>query len=72
MNAFEAVTIVVAVVAIVVAVASYLRVNRAIDQLGHGGRMWFDHAADQPIEGRPNEDERDEPIPKRPLRGRPE
>jgi hypothetical protein len=72
MNAFEIVTLVVAVVAIALAVTSYFRLNRVIEQLGRGGQTWFDHAEDHPVEERPSEDDRDEPIPKRPLRGRPD
>ena len=71
MNAFEVVTIVVALVAIVVAVITYLRLSRVIDQLGHGGTRWFDHAEDAKPEERPSEDDRDAPIPKRPVRGWP-
>jgi hypothetical protein len=72
MNAFEVVTIVVCVVALLLAATSYFRVNRAIDQLGRQGRTWFDHREDMADADRPNEDDRDAPIPKRPLRGRPE
>ncbi len=72
MSAFEAVTFLVAVAAIVLAVFSYLRLNRALSELGRGGTNWFDHGEDLPIEDRPSEDDPDAPIPKRPLRGRPE
>jgi hypothetical protein len=70
-NAFELVTIVVAVVALVLAAISYFRLNRVVDRLGRSGQVWFDHREDMNIESRPNEDERDDPIPRRPLRGRP-
>jgi hypothetical protein len=72
MNAFAIVTIVVSVTAIVVSAATYLRVNRALDQLGRRGGTWFDHSEDLDISERPSEDDRDEPIPRRPLRGRAE
>jgi hypothetical protein len=72
MSAFEVVTFVVAVAAILLAVFSYLRLNRALSDLGRRGSNWFDHEEDLPIEDRPSEDDRDAPIPKRPLRGRPE
>jgi hypothetical protein len=72
MNAFEVVTLVVCIVALLVATASFLRVNRAIDQLGRRGSTWFDHSEDVAADDRPSEDERDDPIPKRPLRGRPQ
>jgi hypothetical protein len=72
MNAFEVVTFVVAVAAILLAVFSYLRLNRALSELGRRGGTWFDHQEDLPIEERPSDDDVDAPIPKRPLRGRPE
>jgi hypothetical protein len=71
-NAFEVVTLIVAVVAIVLAASSYFQLQRVLGELGRGGRSWFDHAEDQDVSTRPNEDDRDDPIPKRPLRGRPE
>jgi hypothetical protein len=72
MRAFEIVTIVVSAIAIVLAATSYFRVSRVLDRLGRGGHSWFDHAEDLQVANRPSEDERDDPIPKRPLRGRPE
>ena len=72
MNTFEVVTLVVGVLAIALAATRYFRTGRVLRQLGRGGQMWFDHAEDQDLEARPSEDERDDPIPKRPLRGRPE
>jgi hypothetical protein len=72
MNAFEAVTVVVSVIAILVAAATYLKVNRALDQLGRRGGTWFDHPEDIDVADRPSEDDRDDPIPRRPLRGRAE
>jgi hypothetical protein len=72
MNAFEVVTLIVCIVALVIATASFLRVSRAIDQLGRRGSTWFDHSEDLADGDRPSEDDRDAPIPKRPLRGRPE
>lgn len=65
-------TFVVALAAIAVAVFSYLRVNRVLNELGRRGSNWFDRAEDLPIEDRPSEDDLDAPIPQRPLRGRPE
>jgi hypothetical protein len=72
MNAFELVTIVVSVIAIALAATTYFRVNHVLGQLGRQGRSWFDHREDLPAEEQPNEDDRDAPIPKRPLRGRPD
>jgi hypothetical protein len=70
-NAWEIVTIVVAAIAIVLALMTYFRLSRALDQLGRGGRTWFDHQEDIPPGERPDEDARDAPIPKRPVRGWP-
>jgi hypothetical protein len=51
---------------------SYFRTSRVLDRLGRQGQTWFDHPEDISYAERPSEDARDEPIPKRPLRGRPE
>jgi hypothetical protein len=69
MSAFEVVAVVVSLVAIALAGTSYFRLNRVLSELGRQG-PWFDHEEDHPVTERPNEDDRDEPIPKRPLRGR--
>lgn len=69
MTALEVVSVVVSVVAILVALTSYFRLHRVLAELGRSG---FDHQEDQPVSERPNEDELDEPIPRRPLRGRPD
>jgi hypothetical protein len=70
MNAFEVVTLVVAVIAIVLSLTVWLRLGRVLDQLGRQGQTWFDHSSDIDPAHRPSEDDRDAPIPKRPLRGR--
>jgi hypothetical protein len=72
MNAFEIVTLVVSLVAIVIALLTYFRFSRVVQDLGRHGGNWFDHAEDMQVGDRPSEDERDAPIPKRPLRGRPD
>ena len=72
MRAFELVTIVVSLVAIGLAMTSYFRVNRVLQRLGRHGHVWFDHAEDLDPPQRPSDDERDDPIPRRRLRGRPE
>jgi hypothetical protein len=74
MNAFETVTIVVSVVAIVLAATSYFRVSRTLDEMREGDGMWMDHLDEREIEQRPAEDASasDPPIPRRRLRGRPE
>jgi hypothetical protein len=72
MIAFEAVTVGVAASAAVITIAAYIRGPSVFDGLGRHGRSWFDHPEDIPLESRPSEDERDAPIPKRRLRGRPD
>jgi hypothetical protein len=70
MNAYETVTILVTAGAAVVGLIDYVRSGGAFSSASHAGTLWFDHAADQPIEDRPSEDAVDLPIPRRPLRGR--
>jgi len=70
MNAYETVTILVTAGAAVVGAVDYLRSGGAFASAGRTGGLWFDHAADQPIDQRPSEDAVDLPIPRRPLRGR--
>lgn len=70
MYAFETVTILVTAGAAVVGLVDYLRTGDVFSWAGRNGGLWFDHAADQPIEQRPSEDEVDLPLPRRPLRGR--
>jgi hypothetical protein len=67
-NAFEVVLIVVTVLAIAVACTSYFRMRNVIGQLGESPEA-FAHPEDHPISEQPSEDARDEPLPKRPLRG---
>jgi hypothetical protein len=71
MNAWELVTIVVSVVAVLIAATTYFRLSNVLQDLGRHGRDWFEHPEDRELEDRPSDDERDEPIPKRRLRGRP-
>jgi hypothetical protein len=70
-TAFEVVLIVVAVVGIGLALTPWFRPARLMERIGRRGTMWFDHPGDLPVEARAAEDERDAPIPSRPLRGRP-
>jgi hypothetical protein len=72
MRAFELVTIVVSVVAIGLALTSYFRVSRVLQRLGRHGQVWFDRVEDIDPPERPSDDDRDDPLPRRPLRGRPE
>jgi hypothetical protein len=69
MSAFEVVLIIVGALAILVACTSYFRTRNVVRQLGESPRA-FAHPEDRPIDQRPSEDERDEPLPKRPVRGR--
>lgn len=70
MNAFEVVLIVVAVISLAVAGTSYFRLRNVLGQLGKDP-VGFAHPDDNPVAERPSEDARDEPLPRRPLRGRP-
>ena len=72
MIVFEAVTIGVAVVGAAVAVVTYLHGPGALEQLGRQGQAWFEHSGDRAVSDRPSEDERDAPLPRRRLRGRPD
>jgi hypothetical protein len=67
MSAFEVVLIVVGVVGILLAGTRYFRTRNAINRLGSSS---FEHPDDRPVSERPNEDERDQPLPKRPVRAR--
>jgi hypothetical protein len=69
MSAFEVVLIIVAVLGILAACTGYFRSRNVIRQLGESPRS-FAHPEDQPVSERPSEDTRDEPLPKRPVRGR--
>ena len=71
MSTFEIVVIVVAVIGIGLALTPWFSISRLMARIGRSGGTWFDHADDLPVEQRPSDDERDAPIPKRPLRGRP-
>ena len=68
-NAFETVTILVTAGGTLAGLIIAFR-GGVLSGLGRDGAMWFDHLADLPIEQRPSEDERDAPIPRRPLHGR--
>jgi hypothetical protein len=69
MSAFEVVLIVVAVLAIAVACTNFFRLRNVVRQLGQSPGA-FAHPEDRPISEQPSEDKRDEPLPKRRLRGR--
>ena len=68
-SASQIVLIIVAALAIVVACTRYFRLRDVVSQLGESPRG-FAHPEDRPIGERRSEDARDEPLPKRPVRGR--
>ena len=70
MGTFEITTIVVGAAGIAACFTSYFHPLRALADLGHNGRSWFDHADDAELASRPTEDAVDAPIPRRPLRTR--
>jgi hypothetical protein len=69
MNALEIIIFVVIAVAILASFVGPLRFDRAIGSIGRTG-LWFDHPADHTLEQSGVEEERDAPIPRRPLRAR--
>ena len=70
MYALEAVTIIVTVGAVLVALTPPFRFGRAFGEFGRQGGMWFERGEDRPVEERPSEDAIDPPLPRRPLRAR--
>jgi hypothetical protein len=70
MNAFEIVTIGVTLIALALSMTRYFRINRVVADLGRQGDMWFEHTEDRAVEDQPGEDERETPLPRRPLRSR--
>jgi hypothetical protein len=71
MSAFEVVAIVVSVLAIALAATTYFRLGRVLQELGRSG-LSAERGRNADIATTPNEDDRDAPLPKRPIRGRPE
>jgi hypothetical protein len=71
MSLFEVVLIVVFIVCVPLAALIHFPVRKLIDQAGRRGGLWFEHLEDTPVDELPPEDERDAPIPRRQLRGRP-
>jgi hypothetical protein len=69
MNAFEIIVFVVTAVGVVAAFVGPLRFDRAFASLGRTG-LWIDHPDDRAPEERAADEERDAPIPRRPLRSR--
>jgi hypothetical protein len=68
-TAFEIMLIVVAVIGIFAACTRYFRLRNVVGRLGESPRG-FAHPEDRAISERPSEDTRDQPLPKRPMRGR--
>ena len=72
MIVFEVVTIGVAAVGAAVGGIVYLRGPGSLEHLGRQGQSWFEHPSDRAVSERPSEDDPDAPLPRRPLRGRPD
>jgi hypothetical protein len=73
MTALEVIIIAIALLGAAAALVGYLHAPaRGFEHIGRQGQAWFDRAEDRPISERPSEDDRDLPLPRRPLRGRPE
>jgi hypothetical protein len=70
MSAWLLVTVIVVATAVVIGALIYLRGNPPLGSLGRTGSTWLEHSEDRPPEERPDEDARDHPIPRRPLRVR--
>jgi hypothetical protein len=70
MNAFEIVTIGVTLIALALSMTRYFRFTNVVADLGRQGDMWFEHTEDRTVEEQPTEDERETPLPHRPLRSR--
>jgi len=70
MTAFEIIVFAVAAFALVSSFIGPLRFDRAFQSLGRNGRVWIDHPADRTLEESGPDEERDAPIPVRPLRSR--
>jgi hypothetical protein len=69
-STFAIIVIVVAVIGIGLALTPAFSPSRVASRLGRRGPSWMAHEDDLPAEQRPTGDERDAPIPARPLRGR--
>jgi hypothetical protein len=69
MNTFEAITLIVTFVGIALALGPF-RPSASLALLGRD-RLSFAHSDDLPLSEQPSEDERDAPLPRRELRGRP-
>jgi hypothetical protein len=66
-STFEIVLIVVGVVGVLLAATRWFRTRTAVEG---PGRSAFARPEDRPVAERPSEDDRDEPLPKRPVRAR--
>ncbi len=70
MNAWIAVLLIVVVASAIIGTLIYLRGTPPLRLLGRYGSTWMDHSEDRELPDRPDEDARDDPIPRRPLRVR--
>lgn len=70
MSAWVLVLLIVAVAAAIIGALVYLRGDPPLRSLGRRGSTWMEHSEDREPDDRPDEDARDDPIPRRPLRVR--
>jgi hypothetical protein len=69
MNAIEIVLVIIAVGALALAAVRYFRPHNAADDLGQSPGS-FAHPEDEAVSDRPSDDDRDAPLPRRPVRSR--
>ena len=70
MTVFEIVMFVVTALAVLACFTPFFNIRQAVASLGRQGMFWFEHDEDRGVEERPTEDERDAPLPQRPIRSR--
>lgn len=69
---FGIATIGVCAIAIVVGAVAWLRGEPTLRSLGRQGSTWFERSDERELSELPSEEGPDDPIPQRPLRGRPD
>jgi hypothetical protein len=69
---FEIVMLVIAAIGIAICTMPYFTTSRVLSELGRHDGTWFDRLEDWDPTERPCEDEKDSPLPRKPLRGRPD
>jgi hypothetical protein len=70
MTTLEIVVFVVTALALAACLTPSFSVRRAVSGLGRQGTFWFEHEGDRELADRASDDERDAPLPRRPLRAR--